>query len=63
MDIPELSMALSLSKVQTDFGAAMLKNSLDSLSDVGTAVAEMIDTSAMELSVNPDIGANIDLRV
>lgn len=63
MDIPELSMALSLSKVQTDFGAAMLKNSLDSISDVGTAVAEMIDTSAMELSVNPDIGANIDLRV
>lgn len=63
MDIPELSMALSLSKVQTDFGAAMLKNSLDTLSDVGSAVAEMIDTSAMELSVNPDIGANIDLKV
>ncbi|WP_026496033.1 YjfB family protein [Butyrivibrio sp. WCD3002] len=63
MDIPELSMALSLSKVQTDFGTAMLKNSLDTLSDVGGAVAEMIDTSAMELSVNPDVGANIDLRV
>ena len=63
MDIPELSMALSLSKVQTDFGAAMLKNSLDTLSDVGSAVAEMIDTSAMELAVNPDIGANIDLKV
>ena len=63
MDIPELSMALSMSRVQQDWGTAMLKNSLDSLSNVGSAVAEMMDTSAMELSVNPDLGANIDLKV
>jgi hypothetical protein len=62
MDIPELSMALSMSRVQQDWGVAMLANSLDSLSDVGSAVAEMMDTSAMELSVNPNVGANIDLR-
>lgn len=63
MDIPELSMALSMNRVQQDWGTAMLKNSLDSLSNVGSAVAEMMDTSAMELSVNPDLGANIDLKV
>ncbi len=63
MDIPELSMALSMSKVQQDWGVAMLSNSLDTLSDVGNTVAEMMDTSAMELSVNPDLGANIDLKV
>ncbi len=63
MDIPELSMALSMSKVQQDWGVAMLSNSLDSLSAVGETVAEMMDTSAMELSVNPDLGANIDLKV
>ena len=62
MDIPELSMALSMSRVQQDWGVAMLANSLDSLSDVVSAVAEMMDTSAMELSVNPNVGANIDLR-
>ena len=63
MDIPELSMALSMNKVQQDWGVAMLSKSLDSLSNVGDVVAEMMDTSAMELSVNPDLGANIDLRV
>ena len=63
MDIPELSMALSMNKVQSDWGVAMLSKSLDSLSEVGETVAEMMDTSAMELSVNPGIGANIDLRV
>jgi len=41
----------------------MLANSLDMLSDVGGSLAEMIDTSAMELSVNPDVGANIDIRL
>ncbi len=63
MDIPELSMALSMSRVQQDWGVAMLSNSLDSLADVGAAVSEMMDTSAMELSVNPDVGANIDLKI
>ncbi|MBE5858590.1 MAG: putative motility protein [Butyrivibrio sp.] len=63
MDIPELSMALSMSKVQSDWGTAMLSKSLDNLSEVGATVAEMMDTSAMELSVNPDIGGNIDLKV
>ena len=63
MDIPELSMALSMSRVQQDWGTAMLANSLEMLSDVGGSLAEMMDTSAMELSVNPNIGANIDLRL
>ena len=63
MDIPELSMALSMSRVQQDWGIAMMANSLETLSDVGNAVTEMMDTSAMELSVNPAVGANIDLKV
>ena len=63
MDIPELSMALSMSRVQQDWGTAMLANSLEMLSDVGGSLAEMMDTSAMELSVNPNVGANIDLRL
>ena len=63
MDIPELSMALSMSRVQQDWGTAMLANSLDMLSNVGEGITEMMDTSAMELSVNPNVGANIDLRL
>ncbi len=63
MDIPELSMALSMSRVQQDWGTAMLANSLDMLSNVGEGITEMMDTSAMELSVNPNVGANIDIRL
>ena len=63
MDIPELSMALSMSKIQQDWGTAMLSKSLDALAEVGETMEEMIDTSAMELSVNPSIGANIDVRL
>ncbi len=63
MDIPELSMALSMSKVQQNWGIAMMANSLETLSDTGGAIAEMMDTSAMERSVTPNVGANIDLRV
>ncbi|MCR5102597.1 MAG: YjfB family protein [Butyrivibrio sp.] len=62
MDIPALSMALSMSKLQTDVGVAMLSKSMDLASEVTESVTEMMDAS-MELSVNPDIGANIDLRV
>ena len=63
MDIPELSMALSMNKVQQDWGTAMLSKSLDTLAEVGGTISEMMDTSALELSVNPDVGANIDLKV
>ena len=62
MDIPALSMALSQNKILNDFGVAMLSKSLDNLQDMGDAMVATMDAS-MELSVNPDIGANFDIRV
>ena len=62
MDIPALSMALSQNKVLNDFGVAMLSKSLDNLQDMGEAMVETMDAS-MELSVNPNIGANFDIRI
>lgn len=63
MDIPALSMALSQTKALGDIGTALLSKSLDTAKDQGTAMAEMIDTAAMELSVNPHIGSNFDMKV
>ena len=63
MDIPELSMALSASKVQSDWGTAMLSKNLDALKEVGGTIEEMLDVSALERSVNPDLGGTIDIRV
>ena len=63
MDIASLSMGLSQSQTLTDVGTAMLAKSLDMAEMTGSAVAELIDSAAMERSVYPDIGGNIDLKV
>ena len=62
MDIPALSMAMSQSKVLNDFGVAMLSKSLDTMQDMGSTMVAAMDAS-MELSVNPDVGANFDIRI
>lgn len=60
MDIPGLSMALAQNQVMSDVGVAMLSKSLDTLETVGTNMVDMMETS-LELSVNPAVGANIDM--
>jgi hypothetical protein len=62
MDIPSLSMALSQNRILNEVGVAMLSKSLDTMEDAGAALVNTID-SAAELSVNPDIGSNIDIRI
>ena len=62
MDIPAVSMALSQTQLMNDFGVAMLSKSLDNLQDMGDKMVETLDAS-MELSVNPGVGANFDLRI
>lgn len=63
MDIPALSMAMAQTNLKTDFGVAMLSKSLDMSETTGAALTNMIDASAMELSVNPAIGSNFDTFV
>lgn len=63
MDIAGLSIAMSAVNVQNAYGVAMLSKSLDQVSSMGDQITEMMDTAAMELSVNPNLGANIDIRV
>ena len=58
MDIPGLSMAMAQSRLQTDFGVAMLSKSLDNVQETGDNLTKM-----MELSVNPDLGANIGISL
>lgn len=63
MDIAALSMAMSQEKVMNEVGTAMLKNALDVQEDVGSEVVEMIDSAAMERSINPSIGNAVDISV
>lgn len=61
MDIPGLSMALSQVRVQNEFSVAMLGKALDTGEVLGEGMVDLIDSAAMERSVTPYIGGNIDL--
>ena len=63
MDIPELSMAMSANALQTQVSAAILDKTLDLSQDLGMSMVSLIDQSAAELSVNPDVGANLDISI
>ena len=63
MDIPGLSMALSQASLQNDFSVAVLSKAIDLGEVLGEGMVEMIDAAAMERSVTPYIGGNIDLKV
>lgn len=63
MNIAGLSMAMSMANVQNAYSVAMLSKSLDLVSSTGGQIVEMMDSAAMELSVNPHIGSNIDISI
>ena len=57
-NIPYVSMALAQQNVLSSVGTKVLDTTLDVAS---TQLADL--TKAMELSVNPEIGANFDISV
>jgi hypothetical protein len=61
MDIAALSVAMSTVSTQSAYGVAMLSKSLDQVSSMGDQITGMMDSAAMELSVNPNVGSNIDI--
>ena len=64
MDIAGLSMALAQVNTQNDVGVAMLSKALDVNDQQGEAMIDMMNKSAsMELSVNPNVGGNFDMRI
>ncbi len=58
MDIPALSIAMSMDKVNTEWGLAMMKNTLDNAETVSADLTKM-----MEASVTPNLGQSIDVRL
>ena len=63
MDIAGLSMSMASNNIQTEVGMAVLSKAMDTQEAQGQAVVELIDSAAMERSVIPQLGANIDLRI
>lgn len=58
MDIAALSSSMSLADVNSQVGIAVLAKNLDTIEELGDGMKKM-----MELSVNPNLGANIDVTV
>lgn len=63
LDIAGLSTALAQVKTQNDVGVLMLSKSLDMTETLGEGMVELLDASAMENSVTPHLGSNIDYRI
>ena len=63
MDIAGLSRAMASTNLQNKVGTAMLGKAMDTNEALGQGLVQMIDSAAMERSVTPELGANIDLRL
>lgn len=63
MDIAALSMSLAQTNLLSNVGTALLSNTLNQVQCNGNAITEMLDASAMERSIYPELGVNIDIMV
>ena len=63
MDIAGVSVALSNVSARSQISTAVLGKALDTNEQLGAGIVEMMDAAAMELSVNPNVGANFDMRI
>jgi hypothetical protein len=63
MDIARISTDVSLSNVKSQVGVAMLSKSMDVEEQTGVNLVNMIEACAMERSVNPSIGSNVDIFI
>ena len=62
-NIASLSMSLAESSTLSKVGIAMLSKTLDSNEAAGQGLLQMIDSAAMERSVNPAVGSNFDVSI
>ena len=64
MDIAAMSAVLSQSKVQQQAGISVMKMAMSVEATKGDSIASLAGetTQAMESSVQPNLGANLDIR-
>ena len=63
MDIAGVSIALSDYSTKSQVGMAVLSKAIDNTEVLGEGLVKILDAAAMEQSVNPGVGANIDIRI
>ena len=63
MGIAGASVNMSQARVLDEIGTAVLAKSLDMAETLGAGMVDMMERSMMEQSVNPSLGANIDILI
>ena len=63
MDIAGLSMAMAQNNIGTKVSIAVLGKAMDTAESQGAQIVKMIDGAAMQHSVQPHLGGNIDISV
>lgn len=63
MDIANVSVALANVQTPNSISTAVLGKALDLNEIQGQGIIKMIDSAAMERSVNPSVGSNFDMLV
>lgn len=63
MDIAGVSVALANVSTRSQVSTAVLDKAMENNEQLGAGIVEMMNVAAMELSVNPGVGANFDMRI
>ena len=63
MDIAGLAMNLSTVDTQAQVSVAMLDKTMELGETLGEGMVAMIDAAAMERSVRPEVGSNMDISI
>ncbi|MDE6926574.1 MAG: YjfB family protein [Acetatifactor sp.] len=63
MDIAGLAMNLSTVSTMSKVSTAVLSKALDTNEALGEGLVQMLDAAAMERSINPEVGGNIDISI
>ena len=63
MDIAGLSMAMAQNNIGTKVGIAVLDKAMSTAEAQGAQLVQMIDSAAMQRSVQPHLGGNIDISI
>ena len=63
MDVAGLSMAMAQNNTMSKVSTAVLAKTLDNAEIAGEGIVKLMDAAAMERSINPSVGGNIDIRL
>ena len=63
MDIAGVSVALANVSTRSQVSTAVLDKAMENNEQLGAGIVEMMNAAAMELSVNPGVGAKFDMRI